>query len=72
MYKENICLWHTLIASTYHKIKDILPLPRFDEIVNKMQQKKYGNKPQHDLHITKEVKIYFCLLIIRIVNGHLH
>jgi hypothetical protein len=68
--------YYTLTHLNYnHKIIDenIPPaLAKVDEIVDKMQQRKYGIKPQHDLHSTKKVKVYFCLFITRAVNGHLH
>jgi hypothetical protein len=53
--------------------EDILQLVEVDEIVNKLQKGKFGSKLQHDLHIIiMEVKVCFCLFIIRAINGHFH
>ncbi len=58
----------------YPKVTDenILQLIELDEIMDRLQQGKYGSKPQHDLHITKEVEVYFCFLITRAINWYLH
>jgi hypothetical protein len=49
----------------------ILQLLELGEIVDKFKQGKCGNKPQHDLHMTKEVEVHLCFFITRVVDGHL-